>query len=82
MQVITIVAGMAAIGAGSLFDIPQLLGIGGTFFVLYLIEKPFEIPTQSMVGRALIGLFVASGIGGGVWWAQNNMELVQPFLLF
>src|SRR3989338_3137439 len=72
MQVITIVAGMAAIGAGSLFDIPQLLGIGGTFFVLYLIEKPFEIPTQSMVGRALIGLFVASGIGGGVWWAQNN----------
>ncbi|HEY4487067.1 MAG TPA: hypothetical protein VJB70_05080 [Candidatus Paceibacterota bacterium] len=82
MQIITILAGMVAIGIGSVFDIPQLLGIGGTFFVLYLIERPFEIPAQSMVGYALIGLFVASCVGGGVWWAQNHMELVRPFLLF
>ncbi|MBI2039006.1 MAG: hypothetical protein HYT22_01865 [Candidatus Niyogibacteria bacterium] len=82
MQLITILLGMAAIGAGSVFGIPQLLGIGGTFFVLYLIEKPFEIPVESAVGYATIGLFVSSCVGGGVWWAQNHMDLVRPYLLF
>jgi len=82
MQVIAIVLGMAAIGVGSVFGIPQLLGIGGTFFALYLIEKPFEIPAESATGFAAIGLFVAAAVGGSVWWAQNNMELIEPFLLF
>lgn len=82
MQVIAIVLGMAAIGIGSVFGISQLLGIGGTFLALYLIEKPFEIPAQSLTGYATIGLLVACMIGGGVWWAQNHMDLIQPFLLF
>ncbi len=82
MQLITILLGMAAIGVGSVFGIPQLLGVGGTFFVLYLIEKPFEIPTENAIGYALIGLSVALCVGGGVWWAQNNMAVVKPYLLF
>lgn len=82
MQVITIVLGMAAIAVGSLLGIPQLLGIGGTFFALYLIEKPFEIPAESATGYAAIGLLVAFGVGGAVWWAQNHMDLIQPYLLF
>ncbi|MDB5194031.1 MAG: hypothetical protein JWN50_45 [Parcubacteria group bacterium] len=82
MQVVTIVLGMAAIGAGSVFGISQLLGVGGTFFVLYLIEKPFEIPNASATEYAVIGLFVCACLGGGVWWAQNHMDLIRPFLLF
>ncbi|MES2006853.1 MAG: hypothetical protein V4436_01960 [Patescibacteria group bacterium] len=82
MQVITIILGMGAIGVGSVFGIPQLLGIGGTFFALYLIEKPFEIPVESGTAYAAIGLFVACSVGGGVWWAQNHMDIIQPFLLF
>lgn len=43
MQVITISAGMAALYIGSIYTLPVLRGIGGTFFALYLIEKQFEI---------------------------------------
>ncbi|MBI2463240.1 MAG: hypothetical protein HYV65_03355 [Candidatus Spechtbacteria bacterium] len=82
MQVTTILLGFAAIAVGSVFGVPQLLGIGGTFFVLYLIEKPFEIPVDSAIGYAFIGLLVALCVGGGVWWAQNNMDIVRPYLLF
>lgn len=82
MQVIAIALGMGAIGIGSVFGISQLLGIGGTFFALYLIEKPFEIPASSATAYAAIGLFVAGAVGGAVFWAQNNMELIEPFLLF
>lgn len=82
MQLVTVVLGMAAIAIGSVFAIQPLLGIGGTFFVLYLIEKPFEIPNKSTTGFAAIGLGVSAALGLGVWWAQNHMDLVRPFLLF
>lgn len=82
MQVITIVAGMLALYIGSVFDIAPLRSIGGTFFALYLIEKPFEIPAESATGYAVIGLLVSIGIGTGVWWAQNHPDIVAPYLLF
>lgn len=82
MQVITILAGIAALALGSVLDVGPLRGIGGTFFVLYLIEKPFEIPTHSKVTYAFIGLAVAACVGAGVMWAQAHMDLVQPYLLF
>lgn len=82
MQIVTIVLGMAAIGVGSVFGIKPLLGVGGTFFVLYLIEKPFEIPKESATGFAVTGLLVSGALGLGVWWAQNHMDVVRPYLLF
>ena len=82
MQVITIVMGINALAIGSIFGIPQLLGIGGTLFVLYLIEKPFEIPVESFTAYAAIGLCVAVVVGGSAWWAQNHLTQVQPYLLF
>ena len=82
MQIITIILGFAAIGIGSIFDIQPLRGIGGTFFVLYLIEKPFEIPDKSLTELAFIGLAVSAVVGTGVWWAQNHMDVVRPYLLF
>lgn len=82
MQVVTTIAGMLALYVGSVYDIAPLRGIGGTFFVLYLIEKPFEIPAESATGYAIISLLVALGVGSGVWWAQNHIDLVAPYLLF
>jgi len=82
MQVVTIVAGMLALGVGSIFDISELRGYGGTFFALYLLEKPFEVEHSSIVEFALKTLFVAGMLGTSVWWAQNNMEIVEPYLLF
>ena len=82
MQVVNIVFGVAALAVGSIFGIGPLRGIGGTFFVLYLIEKPFEIPVESVTAYAAIGMLVSTLVGFGVYWAQNHMDVIRPYLLF
>ncbi len=42
LQVASITAGIAALFLGSVFNMAELRGFGGTFFVLYLIEKQFD----------------------------------------
>lgn len=44
MQVVTIASGCAALYIGSVFGISTLLGVGGTLFVIYLLEKYSELP--------------------------------------
>lgn len=44
MQVLTLLSGGAALYIGSVFGIGALLGVGGTFFVIYLLEKYTELP--------------------------------------
>jgi hypothetical protein len=44
LQVLTIVSGVAAFYLGSTFHMGALLGVGGTFFTIYLLEKYYEIP--------------------------------------
>lgn len=82
MQVVTIVAGVAALFVGSVWHIPELQRIGGTFFVLYLLEKYIEIPARSARGYACMGL-VGAGV---VYWfcltVKSNPESWRPFLLF
>jgi len=59
MQLLVIVAGVAALYCGSIYNIDLLLGIGGTFFGLYLIEKWFEIPWKnSGWAWSLLGLSI------------------------
>lgn len=59
MQFLTICAGVAALYIGSIYQIDLLMGIGGTFFVLYLLEKWYDLPWDG-VGWAwsLLGLSV------------------------
>lgn len=57
-------------------------GIGGTFFILYLIEKTFEIPFAKKERYAAMALGVSLLIGMLVVWAKNHAELVEPYLLF
>ncbi|MTJ09828.1 hypothetical protein [Anabaena sp. UHCC 0204] len=44
LQCLTVISGVLAIFVGSVWQISQLNGIGGTFFFLYLIEKYWELP--------------------------------------
>ena len=44
MQVVTIASGVAALYLGSVFGIGTLLGVGGSIFVIYLLEKYSELP--------------------------------------
>ncbi len=61
MQAITVASGVAAFYLGSSFHIGTLLGIGGTFFVIYFLEKYYEIPWKG-VGWAWSLLGVATAL--------------------
>ena len=57
LQPITITSGAIALYLGAVGQIPQLQGIGGTFFFLYVIEKYFELPwSQKNIVWATFGL--------------------------
>ncbi len=59
IQIITIISGILALWIGSIENIPLLRGIGGTFFVIYLLEKYYEI-NWSKIGYvwSLLGLAI------------------------
>jgi hypothetical protein len=77
MQAATIVSGIAAFFFGAAFNIHTLLGIGGTFFVLYLLEKYSELPWKT-VGWAW-GLLGLAGILYGAAWLAGRFP--QYFLI-
>ncbi|HEY9774311.1 MAG TPA: hypothetical protein V6C81_10970 [Planktothrix sp.] len=64
MQFITIVSGFLAFYLGGTFHIGALLGVGGTFFAIYLLEKFYEIPWKgigwawALVGTAVFLYFL------------------------
>jgi len=77
-----LVATLLGIYLGTVYDVGPLRGMAATWFVLWVLEKPFELPVQSRSAFAAIGLCVAVAVGAGVYWAQNHMDLVRPYLLF
>ena len=80
MQIITIVAGSAALFFGSVYGISELQKIGGTFFVLYIIEKFTEIPARSIEGYAAVGLTVAGAIYGMTWFIKAHVDQLTPYI--
>jgi len=81
MQVLTFVLGILAIYIGSVFGLESLQKIGGTFLVLWAIEKPFEIPAGSLRGYAFIGLLVS---GAAYWfcWHVRTTPAIQQYFFF
>lgn len=73
MQVVTITSGILALYFGSVYHMGALLGVGGTFFALYLLEKYYEIPWKgvgwlwSLLGAAVLLYFI-------VGFANNHSE--------
>ena len=73
MQALTIVSGMLALYLGSTFQLPTLLGIGGTFFFLYLLEKYMEIPWGD-IGWAWSLLGLSLGLYGAAKFAWGHPQ--------
>ena len=73
MQGITLTSGFAALYFGASFDIGTLLGIGGTFFAIYLLEKYYEIPWKG-AGWAWSLLGVAIGMYFFIGFASQNPQ--------
>jgi len=82
MQVVTVLAGLAALAIGSLWNIPELRSIGGTFFIIYLVEKFMEIPSRSLTGWAFKGLCASGMIYGICLLIKTYPETLRPYLLF
>ena len=81
-QVITVAAGIAAIAVGTIFDLTYVAQIGGTFFVLYLVEKTFEIPVQSRISYAWLALIAGGILFGASWLATTYQDVLGPYFLF
>jgi hypothetical protein len=73
MQVVTIASGCAALYVGSVFGIGTLLGVGGTFFVIYLMEKYTELP-WSEIGFAWGLLGAGLLLFGAAWFAYHHPQ--------
>jgi len=82
LQFVTIVAGLAALFVGSLWQIGELQKIGGTFFVLYVLEKLCEIPIEKRKNYAYLGLVVSGLFFGFCMMVRSHPETFQPYLLF
>lgn len=80
MQVMAVAAYSAMIVAGGSFHIDALLNVGTGMLILWLIEKPFEIAPKNMTALAATGLAVALAVGGGVYWAQNHIDVVAQWM--
>ena len=76
------IAGLGAIIIGSVYGVPELSRIGGTFLVLFVVEKYVEVTMHGMLSASFFGL-----VGSGVLfmlanWALQNSDKVGPYLLF
>ncbi len=81
-QLITIVAGILAIVVGSIWHIGELQKIGGTFFIIYILEKMMEIPMKSIRGYAALGLVMSIVVYMGSAYIKTHMDIFGPFLPF
>lgn len=82
LQIVTLVAGVAALLVGSIWQIPELQRIGGTFFVLWVLEKFIEIPVESAKGYAYLGLCASGLLYGAFTVVKAYPETLGPYLLF
>lgn len=82
MQILMILLCVAALYVGSTWQISVLQKIGGTFLVLWFLEKVLEIAIESRVYWAYWGLLIGGLITGGVVLVKSNMAFFAPYLPF
>ena len=80
-QIIFAVVATLGITIGSVWNITALRECAVSFLVLYILTKPWEIPVESRDGFAVLCLFFGLLLYAFVWFVNNNMALVSPYLL-
>jgi len=81
-QVVTFVAAVAAIAVGTMLHIDYVAQIGGTFGVLCLIEKIYEIPVKHKLSYAWLTAIAGGLLFGGAWLATEYQDVLGPYFLF
>lgn len=80
-QVIALALGAAAITLGPVLGISELTKAGGTFFVLYLMVKLFDIPFKSFTGYAGVGALACFLAYQGLIVVKEHPETFAPYLI-
>jgi hypothetical protein len=71
--------GMCCVALGSMVpELYLLKSVGGTFFVLFLLEKYIEIPWRN-AGWVWAALLLGVLLYGISWWASENPEYLLSF---
>jgi len=73
---------LLAMVTGYVWGIPELQESGGTFLLLYLATKFWEIPIRNEMAFAFMGMVFALSLGGVFVFIKNNADLVAPWLFF
>lgn len=81
-QVVVLMAGVGALFFGSVFGISELQKIGGTFFVLWMVEKFLEIPAKSLVGHCTVGLVTCGWVYIIALFIKAHLGVLAPYLLW
>ena len=71
LQFLSIGSGIACLYIGSVFGLSTMLGVGGTFFYIYLAEKYFEIPWKGVGWAWSLLIFGAVCYFAGTWALQH-----------
>ena len=79
-QLITIVAGIAALFVGSVFAISELQKIGGTFFVIFYVEKLIELLSTKKISYALWGLVLCVIAIALSLYSISHLAIVSQYL--
>jgi hypothetical protein len=82
LQILTITLGLLAIYLGSMLGLESLQKIGGTFLVLWAIEKPFEIKAGSMRVYAAIGMMLSVALFVFCSYVSVHPEIHKYFLIY
>ena len=80
-QLPIVIAGVAALFLGSVYGIPELQKVGGTFFGLYLLEKVCDVPTEGDAGFAFKGLLVSGVALGAGYLILRFKDFFAPYIL-
>ena len=81
-NLLVLIFGIAALSLGSIYGIPELQKIGGTFFVIWTCEKYFEIPAKNIHGFAFLGMIFFGLMWLGSAFLKTHPDLAATYLLF
>jgi len=74
LQVVVVISGIAALYFGTAIGSAAVVGVGGTFFYIWLLQKYFEIVATARIHAAWAMLFLAGILYFMAWHASKNPE--------
>jgi len=72
---------LTGIWAGSVLGLIALTKLGGTFLVLWTLEKIIDVPAKSVAGFAIQGIVVCGAFVAGVLYLRAHAETLGQYVI-